>query len=231
MLHLLYLLEAHVWYVLIIIGVSMVFFSTLQAVDAHKLKFEPRSKTKWVPASLGAAVLGLGILFFFFGDKLNEYPDIDGKWSYEVRNGSGQFSHKGLATIAGHGTLLSVYGTRLYTCGDRINDGPCQLRRISTPWRASWAQFCSDGQMRFDYTIDLAQGKVQGYCIISYDKGDPSTLTGYYYMLPPFEEVLLNARYGQIVFHKMKAGENILPPTREDVTDEVRPSDKQVHIN
>ena len=116
---------------------------------------------------------------------------------------------------------LSIYGTRLFTCGDRINDGPCLLRRISTPWRANWAQFCSDGQIRFDYTIDLAQGKVQGYCIISYDKGEPSTLTGYYYMLPPFEEVLLNARYGQIVFHKMKAGEKVLPPTLMDVTESV----------
>jgi len=224
MLHLLYLLEAHAWYVLIIIGIVMTFSSTIRVVDIHKFDFEPRDNTKWIPLSLGSIIIGLGVVFFFFSPRLNEYPDLDGRWTYEVRNGSGQFSHKGQATIAGHGMTLSIYGTRFYTCGDRINDGPCQLRRISTPWRASWAQFCNDGQVRFDYTIDLAQGKVQGYCIISYDKGDPSTLTGYYYMLPPFEEVLLNARYGQIVFHRMKAGEKVLPPTPEDVLEDVKAS-------
>lgn len=222
MLHLLYLLETHAWYLLTVIGVAMVFFSTFQAVDIHKFKFEPRDKTKWIPLSLGSLILCLGSVLYLYGDKINEYPDLDGRWVYEVRNGSGQFSHKGQATIVGHGVIQSIYGTRLYTCGDRTNDGPCQLRRISTPWRASWAQFCRDGQIRFDYTIDLAQGKVQGYCIISYDKEDPAApLTGYYYMLPPFQEVLPNARYGQIVFRKMKAEEKVLPPTSADVREDV----------
>jgi len=56
---------------------------------------------------------------------------------------------------------------------------------------------------------------------MSYNKGDSSTLTGYYYMLPPFEEVLLNARYGQIVFRKMKEGEKVLPPTSADVREDI----------
>lgn len=221
MLHLLYLLEAHAWYVLVIVGVAMVFFASFQIVDIHKLKIEPRAKIKWLPLSLGGAVFSLGIILYIFGPELSDHPDLTGKWGYEVRNGSGQFSHKGQATIAGHGAPLSIYGTRLYTCGDRIADGPCKLRKISTPWHASWAQFCSDEQIRFDYTIDLAQGKVQGYCILSYDKDEPTTLTGYYYMLPPFEEVLLNARYGQIVFHRLKEGEKVLPPTSEDVREDV----------
>lgn len=219
MVHLLLLLEAHVWYVLLIVGIATVFITLIRVVDLHKFKCEPRAHVNRLSLGMGIIFLSLGVVFYFFGGPLDNYPNLDGRWTYEVRNSQGQFSHKGDSFVTGDGIKLSIHGTRRYTCGDRAsNDGKCRLRRVSAPWNATWAQFCSDGRIRFNYTIDLPEGKLEGYCILAYEEKDnPSELAGYYYLLAPFDERLLNARFGQIVFRKMKPGEKLTPPSSEDV--------------
>lgn len=207
------LLEMHVWYFLLIVGAAAMFFSLFRVIDLAKGKCEPRAAAKWLPLSIGGLFVCLGVLFFFFKDRLNPYPDLGGPWVYEVRNELGEFSHKGEAFVSGKGESLTIQGTRRWTCVDGGNKGACVMKEVSVPWSTNWAQICNDGNIRFLYAINLPYGRVEGYCTLSYKSGgEPAELAGSYYILPPYDGKLVNARFGEIRFRKMKVGDKLDPP-------------------
>ena len=215
MLDLVDLLQGRASYLLLLVGILSVWVSTIRVEDLGKLKIEPREKVSKALLVFGIATLGLSAAFYLIPERLTPYPDVAGRWSYEVRNGLGEFSHKGDCVIRQDGPNLAIQGTRRWTCR-RVN-GQYMCVRVNAPWSSKWAQVCGDGRVRFDYVIGLAEEHVTGYCSLERQDKSGKVMNGFYYMLPPFRPETLNARHGEIVFRRLPDGKQVEPPSEEDI--------------
>ncbi len=215
MLDLLALLQGRSSYVLLLVGILFVWIGTIRVEDLRRFKFEPREKSNKTLLLFGLGAIGLSSAFYLVPERLTPYPNVSGRWAYEVHNGSGEFSHKGDCIIRQDGPRLTIQGTRRWTC--RHVNGEKVCVRVNAPWSSKWAQVCGDGRVRFDYSITLSEEHVLGYCSLELHNESGDLMNGFYYMLPPFRPETLNARHGEIIFKRLPKGEQVRPPSREDL--------------
>ena len=213
MLDLVGLLQGRASYLLLLVGIVSIWVATISVEDLTKFKLEPRERISKILLVFGVAAFGLSAAFYLFPERLTPYPDISGRWSYEVHNGLGEFSHKGDCIIRQDGPNLTIQGTRRWTC--RHVDGKYMCVKVNAPWSSKWAQVCGDGRVRFDYSISLAEEHVAGYCSLEHQSESKDLMNGFYYMLPPFRPETLNARHGEIVFRRLPEGMELEPPSKE----------------
>lgn len=210
------LLSENVWYFLLVSGVVTLFVSVVRVVDLQKGKFEPRERIGWKAFYLGCLLLILGIVAYFFRERLGIYPSVEGRWVYEVHTSDGTFSHKGDCVIKQAGSELQISGVRRYTC---VDDGTsCRVVDVNAAWSSTWAQITSDDRVRFEYEINLDE-HIKGFCRLSMPDGSNDELSGSYYLLPPLPAKTPNALSGLIVFRRMPPGVKTAPkPTEADLS-------------
>lgn len=124
----------------------------------------------------------------------------EGEYTYHVETPERRRSHSGICVLQReHGRLL-FEGERLQYSkkedDDKIVETNCRC-----PWRSHWCQVCDDGRLRFDYSLDVDERTRKAICYLTISD-DRMTLSGYYYLLPPFEDNTLNAKHGLIEFKK-----------------------------
>jgi hypothetical protein len=156
--------------------------------------------------------------------RLSSVPNLAGHWEYEVTTGDKEFSHKGDCDIHQEGLKVRIQGVRRYTCSLEAKRKICKA--VDIPWGSDWAQICDDEVLRFDYHIAIAEprrgGKyIEAICCLKLTSKRPKEMAGNYYMLPPFHEATLNAKWGSVVFRKLKDGAQLLPPDIHGPEDEL----------
>jgi len=214
-LDLLDLLQGRSSYVVLLVGIVSIWIATIRIEDTPKRRLELREKPSKILLLLGFSSFLLSAAFYVIPERLTPYPRVAGRWSYEVRNGSGEFSHKGDCVIRQDGPTLEIQGTRRWTCR-RVN-GQNMCVKVNAPWSSKWAQLCSDRRIRFDYMISLPENHLQGYCSVELQRAPMDSMSGFYYMLPPFNPDTLNARHGEILFERIPEGGQLEAPTKDDL--------------
>lgn len=169
-------------------------------------------------------LLGSLATFIASDSRLSPVPHLAGRWGYEVTTADKEFSHKGDCDIHQERLKVRIQGVRRYTCSLESRRKVC--RAVDIPWGSDWAQICDDNVLRFDYHIAIAEprrgGKyIEAICYLKLTSRKPKEMAGNYYMLPPFNEATLNAKWGSIVFRKLEQDDQLLPPDNYGPEDEL----------
>lgn len=156
------------------------------------------------------------ISFILLHRKFDEYPDLSGKWEYEVVTQNQQFSHKGIGTIEQKGRFLKMRGVRKYTFD--CSNPKITWKEVNSPWESDWAEICDDGSLRLEYHIITNDKKGRGVVLKAVAKMAfesvkvPTEIQGNYFTLPPFDENTLNCLCGLLIYKKVPKGHKLAPP-------------------
>lgn len=211
MLELIEFLKNRLGFLLIVFGCLALFAAAVDVQDLHAWKFAPRSELYPIPLTVGGILFLSGIILLFFSDRLSVVPNVAGRWKYEVRDATGEPSHRGELSIAQKGRRLNIHGIRRFT--RRSHGSEITFDPVSIPFMSAWAEICSDNVMRVEYHIDLPEQKVESVWKVRIRQRSPQALTGHYYLLPPFDPATLNARFGVALLQKLEGKE---PPELHD---------------
>lgn len=99
-------------------------------------------------------------------------------------------------------------GVRRLTC-QKDASGKTICAPSNCPWHTTWAQFCGDDRIRFEYTIDVDQHQLGGYCKVTFHTNPRDELRGRYCLVPPVPDEVDTARSGEIVFWRPRPGEHL----------------------
>lgn len=206
-----------------LLGAICLFGASIKVEDLKTLKVHPHDKMYPIPLSVGTGLLMTGVMLLIFADRFTTAARVSGRWEYSVCNALGEFSHKGEMLILQRGRRLGITGTRRFMC--RVSGQKVHCDRVSIIWTSKWAAMCHDGILRFEYHIDLPEGKMEATCRLNPNSRKPSSMSGHYHMLPPFDHSSLNARFGTIEMRKLGADEDIATPYSEDGSQQLSDDD------
>jgi len=138
-------------------------------------------------------------------------PPISGKWEYRCAKGH-NYEHGGVCTIKDvertrYGVNFKIHGQRQWV--REHAGGP--TKKLALNWESSWASVTGPDYVRFTYsvegvetTVDRAsfEAAVEGYAWahIEAGQGDPESMNGNFYQLPPFFSL-----QGRLEFTRMRS--------------------------
>lgn len=170
------------------------------------------SSPSWEPAVAVVTLLGT---FIGLDGGFSSTPRVAGRWEYVVVTNDKDFSHKGDCRIYQHGRHVRMHGVRRFTCA--LKGHQRVYKETEAVWASDWAEICEDNNLRLDYHINLPlpEGggvQIEAMCRLELSSANPEEMTGNYFMLPPFDEAVLNSPFGTIVFRRLADNATLLPP-------------------
>lgn len=109
----------------------------------------------------------------------------------------GEFSHAGRCELRQNGTSIESIGRWYYAASQS------ERKNVDIPWQSTWGEVDKDGNVRFDYQIDIEESDhVSAICKLHLQ--DRHEMFGTYHRLPPFPVQSTITKWGHICFYKLE---------------------------
>lgn len=208
------------WILIVVAGLLIISVSVISSItlgkDSKVVSLRPDVDVRLI--GVGVLVVVLGVLFERLKVRPHVYPDLSGRWQYNVHKVDGSFSHQGDCDISQEGRRLRFVGTRRLMCLER--DGQVFGKKVNIPWESDWSAICHDSKVRFDYNICISETtRLKATCRLGLVGGQNGEMAGEYFLLPPFDSKLLNAQYGRICFKRISPNTPLDVPSGIDAID------------